>query len=227
MSVNYWLIIGSSGMEVMVEKEADPTGPVVRPYRGVSAPDRIALRRRQLLDAGLELFGTRGISEVGVGDVCAEAGLTKRYFYESFQSIEELAEAVFEEIRANLMTRVAPAIMAGGSDNIRPAVDAYVRAVTADPRVLRLLAFETSVGPLAGHRDDFATNAVEAWFTLSGYQPENRDQIRLRAFAFVGASTQIGLAWARGELSLSIEALIDELVELFELLAAEVRHDAI
>jgi AcrR family transcriptional regulator len=195
---------------------------VVRPYRGVSAPDRIALRRRQLLDAGLELFGTRGISVVGVGDVCAKAGLTKRYFYESFQSIEELAEAVFEEIRANLIARVAPAIVAGGPGDIRPAVDAYVRAVTEDPRVLRLLAFEASAGPLAGHRDDFATNAVEAWFILSGHQAEDPDRTRLRAYAFVGASTQIGLAWARGELSLSIDALIDELVDLFENLAAGV-----
>ena len=202
--------------------ELETTGSVVRPYRGVSATDRIALRRRQLLDAGLELFGTRGISNVGVGDVCAEAALTKRYFYESFQSIEELAEAVFEEIRANLISRVAPAIVAGGPGDIRPAVDAYVRAVTEDPRVLRLLAFETSAGPLAGHRDDFATNAVEAWFMLSGHQTENPDRTRLRAYAFVGASTQIGLAWARGELSLSIDALVDELVDLFESLAAGV-----
>ena len=202
--------------------EADLTGCVVRPYRGVSAQDRIATRRGQLLEAGLELFGTRGISGVGVGDVCAEAGLTKRYFYESFQSIEELAEAVFESIRADLMARVAPAIVAGGSERIRPAVDAYVRSVTEDPRVLRFLAFETSTGPLARHRNDFATNAVEAWFMLSGHQAKDRDRTRLRAYAFVGASTQIGLAWARGELSLSIDALIDELVELFENLAAGV-----
>jgi AcrR family transcriptional regulator len=203
-----------------VATEVDLTGSLVRPYRGVSAQDRIAIRRRQLIDAGLELFGTRGVSAVGVGDVCAEAGLTKRYFYESFQSIEELSEAVFEKIRADLMARVAPAIIAGGTSDIRPAVDSYVRAVTEDPRVLRLLAFETSAGPLARHRDDFATNAVEAWFKLSGHQTEDRDRTRLRAYAFVGASTQIGLAWARGELSLSVETLIDELVDLFESLAA-------
>jgi AcrR family transcriptional regulator len=213
--------LGMSDLErtASVATELDTTGSVVRPYRGVSAPDRIALRRRQLLDAGLELFGTRGISAVGVGDVCAQAALTKRYFYESFQSIEELAEAVFEEIRTNLLARVAPAIVAGGPGDVRPAVDAYVRAVTEDPRVLHLLAFETSAGPLAGHRDDFATNAVEAWFLLSGDQSADRTHARLRAYAFVGASTQIGLAWARGELSVSIESLIDELVELFEILA--------
>lgn len=203
----------------MVATEETSPPRVVRPYRGVSARDRIAVRRDQLVAAGLELFGTRGIAAVGVGDICAEAGLTKRYFYESFPSIDELAEAVFEEVRAGLMARVAPAILASGTANARPAIDCYVRAVTEDPRVLRLLAFESSEGPLVRHRDDFATIAVEAWFALVGQGNQNRDRTQLRAYAFVGASTQIGLAWARGELHLTIDELIDELVDLFESLA--------
>jgi AcrR family transcriptional regulator len=165
------------------------------------------------------LFGTRGIGAVGVGDVCAEAVLTKRYFYESFPTIEALAEAVFDDVRTGIMARVAPAIVAGGAGDARPAIDCYVRAVTEDPRVLHLLAFETSQGPLARYRDDFAARAVETWFSLVGPQTADLDRTRLRAYAFVGASTQIGLAWASGQLHLTIEELIDELVDLFESLA--------
>jgi AcrR family transcriptional regulator len=204
---------------MIVATEQAPSSCVVRPYRGISAPDRIAARHQRLLAAGLELFGTRGIATVGVGDVCAEAGLTKRYFYESFPSIEALAEAVFVDVRTGIMARVAPAIVAGGAGDARPAIESYVRAVTEDPRVLRLLAFETSQGPLARYRDSFATSAVETWFALVGPKTEDRDRTRLRAYAFVGASTQIGLAWASGELRLTIEELIDELVELFHSLA--------
>jgi AcrR family transcriptional regulator len=159
------------------------------------------------------------VAAVGVGDVCAQAGLTKRYFYESFSSIEALAEAVLEEVRTGIMARVSPAIMAGGAADARPAIDCYVRAVTEDPRVLRLLAFETSEGPLARYRNTFATRAVEAWFALTGGQAGDPDRTRLRAYALVGASTQIGLAWANGELHLTIEELIDELVDLFQSLA--------
>jgi AcrR family transcriptional regulator len=198
----------------MATEEALSTS-VIRPYRGISAPDRIAARRRRLLEAGLELFGTRGIAAVGVGDVCAEAGLTKRYFYESFPSIEALAEAVFEEVRTGILARVVPAIVAGGAGDARPAIEAYVRAVTEDPRVLRLLAFETSQGPLARYRDGFATNAVETWLALVGPDIEDRHRTRLRAYAFVGASAQVGQAWASGDLRLTIEELIDELVDLF------------
>jgi AcrR family transcriptional regulator len=204
---------------VIVATEAAVPTHLVRPYGGVSARDRVAARRGRLLAAGLELFGTRGIAAVGVGDVCVEAGLTKRYFYESFPSIEALAEAVFDDVRTGIMARVAPAIVAGGVDDARPAIDCYVRAVTEDPRVLRLLAFETSQGPLARLRDTFASRAVETWFALVGGQTEDADRTRLRAYAFVGASTQIGIAWANGELHLTIEELVDELVDLFQSLA--------
>jgi AcrR family transcriptional regulator len=204
---------------VIVATQAALPTPLVRPYRGVSAPDRVAARRQRLLAAGLELFGTRGIAAVGVGDVCAEAGLTKRYFYESFPSIEALAEAVFDEVRTGIQARVGPAIVAGGAGDARPAIDCWVRAITEDPRVLRLLAFETSKGPLARHRDGMATRAVEAWFALVGGQVEDPDRTRLRAYAFVGASTQIGLACANGELHLTVEELIEELVGLFQSLA--------
>jgi hypothetical protein len=117
------------------------------------------------------------------------------------------------------MARVAPAIVAGGAGDARPAIDSWVRAVTEDPRVLRLLAFETSEGPMARHRDSMATRAVETWFALVGSQVEDPDRTRLRAYAFVGASTQIGLACANGELDLTIDELIDELVDLFQSLA--------
>jgi AcrR family transcriptional regulator len=202
-----------------VTTPAAPSAGLVRPYRGVSALDRVASRRERLLAAGLELFGTRGIAAVGVGDICTEAGLTKRYFYESFPSIEALAEAVFDEVRTGIMARVAPAIVAGGAGDARPAIDSWVRAVTEDPRVLRLLAFETSEGPLARHRDSMATRAVEAWFALVGGQVGDPDRTRLRAYAFVGASTQIGLACANGELDLTVDELIEELVDLFQSLA--------
>src|SRR5690348_15017019 len=60
------------------------------PYCGVSAGARVAARRSRLLAAGLELFGTQGYLPTTIDQVCTEAGLTKRYFYESFRSCEDL-----------------------------------------------------------------------------------------------------------------------------------------
>jgi AcrR family transcriptional regulator len=199
----------------MTAREPETT----RVYGGVSASKRREERRQRLIDAGLELFGTRGVAAVGIVDICAEAGLIKRYFYESFTSIDQLAAAVFDQVTDRLVQQVVPAIIAGGGTDPRPALTAYMNGALADPRVARLLAVEGRTGALARYGDGFATRAVELWF---GFTPviEGRDEaaLRLRAYAFAGALTQIGLAWHDGVFDLSVDQVIDELVAIFNAL---------
>ena len=57
---------------------------VTMPFRGVSAADRRTDRRSRLVGSAFEIAGTEGAVALGVGRVCLAAGLTKRYFYESF-----------------------------------------------------------------------------------------------------------------------------------------------
>jgi AcrR family transcriptional regulator len=200
-----------------VEAANSPVAPVPRPYRGVSATDRRHQRRQRLIDAGLQLFGTRGIAAVGIVDVCAEAGLTKRYFYENFASIDALAEAVFEHVTGNLVAIVAPAIEIGAGRDPRPALTVYIRALLSDPRVVRLLAVESQTGPLKRYRDGFPTRAVELWFAFASGDDAlpPPQEMRLRAYGFIGAAQQIGIAWLDGHLSLTIDEVIDQLVDMF------------
>lgn len=190
-----------------------------RVYGGMSGAQRREERRQRLIDAGLELFGTRGVAAVGIVDICAAAGLIKRYFYESFTSIDQLAAAVFEQVTDRLVQQVVPAIIAGGGHDIRPALTAYLRVTLSDPRVARLLAVEGRTGALARYGDGFATRAVELWF---GFSPpvdgQNEATLRLRAYAFAGALTQVGLAWHDGVLDLTVDQVIDELVAIFNAL---------
>ena len=63
----------------------------VRPYRGVEAADRLADRRSRLLEAGLTILGSDADpSELTVRGVCRQAGITARYFYESFNDKDDL-----------------------------------------------------------------------------------------------------------------------------------------
>src|SRR3954449_7388105 len=87
-----------------------------RTYGGVSADERVAARREKLLDAGLELFGTRGFATTGVKDICREARLTDRYFYESFANSEALFLAVFDRLTDDLFGDVASAAGEAGAD---------------------------------------------------------------------------------------------------------------
>jgi AcrR family transcriptional regulator len=188
-------------------------------YGGVSAGARREQRRQRLVDAGLELFGTRGVAAVGIGDICAEAGLIKRYFYENFSSIDHLATAVFEQVTERLVAQVVPAIVAGGGTDPRPALTAYVNGALADPRVARLLAVEGRTGALARFGDGFATRAVELWIAYTpAVNGQDEAKLRVRAYAFAGALTQIILAWHDGALDLTTQQTIDELVDIFQTL---------
>jgi AcrR family transcriptional regulator len=148
--------------------------------------------------------------------VCDQAGLTKRYFYESFQTIDELAVAVFDQVTGRLAAKIVPAIIAGGGRDPRPALTAHAEAVLGDPRVVRLLAVEGRTAALAERRAGFARRAVDLWFAFTTGHGEAVDTLlRLRAYAYAGAIAEVGLASVQGELDLAPEEVIDELVGLF------------
>src|SRR5688572_6780726 len=96
----------------MVGTSAAPS----RPYRGQPAADRRAERREKLLAAGLELLGTEGHGGTTVRGVCREAGLTPRYFYESFEDLDALLLAVFDRIVAEASATVLEAIAAAPAE---------------------------------------------------------------------------------------------------------------
>src|SRR5689334_13794670 len=81
-----------------------------RTYGGVSGAERVAAPRERLLDAALERYGTHGWAATGVNDVCREADLTDRYFYESFADPRSLFTAVFDRATTELLLRVAEAV---------------------------------------------------------------------------------------------------------------------
>src|SRR3954469_8076467 len=103
----------------MIVSLATRTPAPRRAYGGISAGERIAARRAKLLDAGLELFGTRGFGATGVKDVCREAGVTDRYFYESFNDGRALFLAVFDRLTDELFLEVATAAVEAGDDTER------------------------------------------------------------------------------------------------------------
>ena len=81
-----------------------------RLYGGESSEDRILRRKQQILDAGLQLFGTVGYKAASVRALCREAKLTARYFYESFASVEEVLIEVYRRESVTLAERLTLAV---------------------------------------------------------------------------------------------------------------------
>ncbi|MGD0380661.1 MAG: TetR/AcrR family transcriptional regulator [Acidimicrobiales bacterium] len=198
--------------------------PVTRPFRGVSAPDRLANRRQRLVEAAFDLAGRRGAASLGVGDVCAAAGLTKRYFYESFESIDQLGAAVVDraiEVMVELTEPFRPGT-AGGS--VYGGIKAFIDALLDDRRLARILITETQAGSLSRFRGRIVEVAVASLLPIDQLaDTQSLDQRRFIAYAQIGALGEICLAWHQGVVEMGRDELVDQLVDLFARIAAPPR----
>jgi AcrR family transcriptional regulator len=194
-----------------------------RTYGGVSAADRVAARRERLLDAALDLYGTRGYLATGVKDICRQAGLTDRYFYESFRDGAELFTAAFDRTTAELLQLVAQAVADVPPEpeaQVRAAIETFVRALADDPRKARLIFVEAaSAGPeverhMRGTLRQFAALVAA---TARPHLPAKLSEpvLQMGALSLVGAIDRVLIEWQDGELHATIEQVIDYLVQLF------------
>jgi AcrR family transcriptional regulator len=188
----------------------------------VSAEQRIAARRQRLVEAGLQEFGTRGVLATGVKDICRRAGLTDRYFYESFRDSSALFTAVFDLVSERLFGLVAAALASAPGDpaaQARAVIETYVRALAGDPRLARVLFVEApSAGPEV-ERHARATMRRFARLIEAGaepYVPANvaPEALRFGAVSLVGAIERLMIEWQDGELGMEVEQIIDHLVEM-------------
>lgn len=121
------------------------TPPAGRRYRGASGDERRDERRQKLIDAAIEVFGTRGYHGSTVRSICVAAGLTERYFYESFANSEDLLAATFDFLTDRLRRDLAAAVRAAPRDPdaiIRAVLDRLFRRVQDDPHGARIQFFE-------------------------------------------------------------------------------------
>jgi AcrR family transcriptional regulator len=190
---------------------------LIRPYRGVAAGDRIANRRDALIDAALEVFAAEGWSAISARRVCEQAGLTRRYFYESFDDVDALTGAVFQRISAEVIAAVRAATIdraATVPELARRAVAAGLDALTDPPAKGQFLAMaQRADGSVAEYRaralDEFASivQAVLSAERESAGTIESRDA-RIAALTAVGAVLTIVDSWLGREIDLSREELI-------------------
>lgn len=76
-----------------MKTQADNATPA-RIYRGATAEARREQRRTKLIEAALDCFASRGVAHTTMRDICSQARLTDRYFYESFRNTKDAYEAV-------------------------------------------------------------------------------------------------------------------------------------
>ena len=113
-----------------------------RQFKGLSLSERKQARREKLIEAGIEAYGTHGFFSVTVKDICLEAKLTERYFYESFKKSEQLFQTIFLKLIDELQQNVMQAIMQASTDSkkmIEVGLTALLLTLKNNPRMARII----------------------------------------------------------------------------------------
>lgn len=206
------------------------TGNQQRPgrrYSGLNASERTRQRREALLDAALELFASQGYPATSVKQLCRQAGLTERYFYESFRDRHACLVALYDE----LVDRLRAATVAALDDELeanavtRRGLSAFVEHLTADTRRARVILLEV-VGVSAELENrrhavlrEFAELTTAVWLRFDDQAAPTGRQ-RLAAIGLVGAVNHLLVDWLhRGQ-----EEPPTDLVEACSTLFEGARH---
>jgi AcrR family transcriptional regulator len=195
-----------------------------RRYGGKTTEERRAQRREQLLDAGLELFGSDGFANVTIESLCAAAGLNPRYFYEQFATREEVLGAVYERHVLAVLTKVQAAIAQAPADpatRLERGLTAFVSATLADERAARINYFEMvgvsaaleaqRRGVLRAYAELIAAQASQ----LDDLGPLGRGDRRMTAVALVGATDGLIIDWLTSDQRPPRQAIVETLLQIF------------
>ncbi|MXP21880.1 TetR family transcriptional regulator [Gordonia sp. HNM0687] len=206
-------------------KAADSSaGENLRAYGGEDGGIRVARRRATLIDAALELLGASDGGSITVRGVCREAGLTTRYFYESFDSVEALVSATFDGVIGEIAD-LGLAAFDSGDDveaKVRGAVGAVVAVIDEDRRKGRLLFSQALLSPTIARKrmestEIFAALTVQSAAGVVTFKSRPRGMAA--AHFQVGGLGRVLAAWLDGHLELDRDGIVDVGVGLMMALA--------
>lgn len=200
-----------------------------RPYAGASREAREGARREQIIAAGTELFGTVGYRAATVGAICERAGLNKRYFYESFATLEDLLCEVYERVVEDLRA----AVLAGDGDTapevLRGFIAAFLDWAQADPIRAKVHLFEVlgvsarvdelyrsygrSIGDELVERLAASVSGSELTVPEQTGPELTGERRRILGDVLVGAGLQLVVNWVIGGYEPPRDELLDEMDE--------------
>lgn len=214
----------------VVDNSSDP--PPRRPRRilGLDSQQRQAERRRLLLEAALELFGTRGYASTSIELLCQTAGVGTNSFYDLFPSKEAVMIGLYDQLGDWLREAVTDQFIAHRDerDPMRPLISAFVHAAVDDPRVARVTFVEVAgiSATVEEHRRRSRNAFVDGVLAIGtemrrAHTDLTDDQVarrpgpgpRRNAVAVVGAIVEMTLDWVVNddEDRDPVEVLVDDI----------------
>ena len=186
-----------------------------RSYRGVSAGERTAARRAGLLEAALDLLGGDPPGPSTMTAICERAGLTERYFYESFRSRDELLVTLLDQVAGEVLAATVSVLDEPGSTEVlvRRGLEALLDVLGGDPRKGRFALVASLEVPVLRERRaqllaDFEQLLAERTRRLYGERAWVAPDDRIEALLFVGGLAELIAAWLAGGVPATREQVV-------------------
>lgn len=207
----------------MSTKKTSQPKPNERTYSGISLSERVAKRRECFVQAGIELFGTIGYNATTMRRLVSASGLTNRYFYESFESMEDLLIACYESLMTGFRDRLQQVLLNAKEQsqiNVKDGLLCFFEEMQ-DPKFAKIthsevLGISTKVDATYNRKSaDFAV-------LLMSYLEENEAIVidpaekQIIGAALVGAVTHAAMVWVKSHYQQPIDVVAEAARKIFE-----------
>ncbi len=181
-------------------------------------------RRKKLIAAGLEAFGTKGYAKTNIKSICTLAGLTERYFYESFHGKEDLLSALYRELVDQQKADSLTILKEAGSwplDAVSKALRSFFLDLKENPHRAQVQLFEVmGVSPRIDmqYREAMRLLAEMVKLFLSRSFPGISDEEWKESIIPTGLAGSIILIsheWVLGGFVTPLDDIIDQSMEIF------------
>jgi AcrR family transcriptional regulator len=207
-------------MDALTEKSASG-----RRYRGISNEARKAERHQKFLQAGLHCFAHDGYHQSTVRGICAAAGLTERYFYESFSGMAMLFREVYLDVSARVRGRVLSVVADVPADDLnrfsRTALRAFFQSIQEQPVFVPILFQEALSVSADMTRLALSTlnEFVELLITIGQPSFVRKTDLTidpgLVSAGLVGGIMHMAVRWAQDSFRLSLDDVVDNAMLIF------------
>lgn len=194
-----------------------------RCYAGVEHAERIAQRHQRLIEAGVEQFGTLGYHATTMRTLTAAAGLSNRYFYESFDSMEALLMACYRHLLGKYRQRQGQRLDTAPVDleaRLRVGVRCFFEEMR-NPHFARItqvevLGVSSQVDALyIQSLSEFGGLIMDNMADAGTLSPSStKRELEITGVALAGAMTTAGAMWVRSRYCDSIDTVTNATVTI-------------
>ena len=160
------------------------------------AGERVTERRARLVDATIRVLAGSGEAHATMTAICAEAGLTERYYYESFRSLDDALLAALDSVCDEILglaTRVIEETPGPPDVRVHAVMEAFVGLVVANPEKARVAVIHSSANPrLRARRTELLTVFADFVARILRYANETPNRVPLSDLYFTDTGRKIG-----------------------------------